>query len=156
MIRSIITQSTNSGSTLFVVVVTWVCVWIRLLFFFWRWKPKTQTKDSRQTVVRNKYNKMYAVRRITKYENILSLKRFWQLASIDANRTYYTYSPEPSQPLNREPIFCSIDDAVKCVKSGKAMCGMRILIHFVSSQVNLLYIFFCVVGYQLNILITWL
>ena len=32
--------------------------------------------------------------------------------------SFYTYSPEPSQPLNREPVICSIEDAVKCVKSG--------------------------------------
>lgn len=38
---------------------------------------------------------------------------------LDSCKTFYTYSPEPSQPLNREPTFCSVEDAVKCVKSGK-------------------------------------
>lgn len=62
---------------------------------------------------------MYAIRRIKKFEQMLNLKQFGRLTSIAANRTFYTYSTEPSQPLNREPVFCSIDDAVKCVKSGK-------------------------------------
>lgn len=48
---------------------------------------------------------------------------------LDSYKTFYTYSPEPSQPLNREPTFCSIDDAVKCVKSGKEKylikCGQK-------------------------------
>lgn len=57
----------------------------------------------------------------------LSLKHFGNVLRrqkgatrrLDACKTFYTYSPEPSQPLNREPKFCSIDEAVQCVKSGK-------------------------------------
>lgn len=35
--------------------------------------------------------------------------------------SFYSYSPEPSQPLNREPKYVSVEDAVKCVKSGKLL-----------------------------------
>lgn len=34
-------------------------------------------------------------------------------------KTFYSYSPEPSQPLNREPAIVSPEEAVKCIKSGK-------------------------------------
>ncbi|KAJ6637676.1 4-hydroxybutyrate coenzyme A transferase [Pseudolycoriella hygida] len=33
-------------------------------------------------------------------------------------KNFYSYSPEPSQPLNREPAIVSPEDAVKCIKSG--------------------------------------
>lgn len=61
---------------------------------------------------------MYAIRR---YANLKQFAKFERLAGIgqnNANRTFYTYSPEPGQPINRDPTFCSIEDAVKCVKSG--------------------------------------
>lgn len=35
------------------------------------------------------------------------------------NNTFYSYSPEPSQPLNREPKIVSVEEAVKCIKSSK-------------------------------------
>lgn len=69
---------------------------------------------------------MYAVRQCLNPKNFTKYNQFSRFAyngqsssSIETQRTYYTYSPEPSQPLNRDPTFCSIDDAVKCVKSGK-------------------------------------
>lgn len=69
---------------------------------------------------------MYAVRRCLNLKNVTKYEQFSRFAyngqsspSIDTQRTYYTYSPEPSQPLNRDPTFCSIEEAVKCVKSGK-------------------------------------
>lgn len=34
------------------------------------------------------------------------------------HNNFYTYSNEPSQPLNRSPTICSVEEAVKCVKSG--------------------------------------
>lgn len=61
---------------------------------------------------------MYAIRR---YVNLKQFAKFERLAGIGqnhTNRTFYTYSPEPGQPINRDPTFCSIEDAVKCVKSG--------------------------------------
>lgn len=69
--------------------------------------------------------KMYAIRRYVNFKQFAKFEQYVRLANIgqssvcDSNRTYYTYSPEPSQPINREPTFCSIEDAVKCVKSGK-------------------------------------
>lgn len=36
------------------------------------------------------------------------------------NNKFYTYSPEPSQPLlNREPIVCTATEALKVVKSSE-------------------------------------
>ncbi|XP_049859459.1 4-hydroxybutyrate coenzyme A transferase [Schistocerca gregaria] len=32
-------------------------------------------------------------------------------------RSFYTYSPEPSQPLQRDPKWCSPEEAVQCIKS---------------------------------------
>ena len=37
----------------------------------------------------------------------------------NASRSFYTYSPEPAQPLNRDPKWVSAKEAVKCIKSGK-------------------------------------
>lgn len=66
---------------------------------------------------------MYAVRRCLHLKNLNKYSRLayngQSSSSINSNRTYYTYSPEPSQPLNRDPTFCSIEEAVKCVKSGR-------------------------------------
>lgn len=62
---------------------------------------------------------MYAIGRCINFKTATKIEQFGRLSSIDTNKTYYTYSPEPSQPLNREPTFCSVEDAVKCVKSGK-------------------------------------
>lgn len=68
---------------------------------------------------------MYAIRRCVNLKQLTKLEQCGRLANIgqssssnDLKRTFYTYSPEPSQPINRDPIFCSIEDAVKCVKSG--------------------------------------
>lgn len=32
---------------------------------------------------------------------------------------FYSYSPEPSHPLFKTPTIVSIEDAVKCIKSGE-------------------------------------
>lgn len=68
---------------------------------------------------------MYGIRRYANLKNFVRLEQYGRLANIgqcssstDLKRTFYTYSPEPSQPINRDPTFCSIEDAVKCVKSG--------------------------------------
>lgn len=56
--------------------------------------------------------KAFNLTRINQFRGAIELLRGRQC------KTYYTYSPEPGQPLNREPTICSIEDAVKCVKSG--------------------------------------
>lgn len=64
---------------------------------------------------------MHAIRRYVNVKQFAKFEQFGRWAGIGqnhANRTFYTYSPEPSQPINRDPTFCSIEDAVKCVKSG--------------------------------------
>lgn len=68
---------------------------------------------------------MYAIRRYVNFKQFAKFEQYGRLAGIGqifisthTNRTFYTYSPEPSQPINRDPTFCSIEDAVKCVKSG--------------------------------------
>lgn len=68
---------------------------------------------------------MYAIRRYVNFKQLSKLEQCGRWAVIgqsstvnDAKRTFYTYSPEPSQPINRDPTFCSIEEAVKCVKSG--------------------------------------
>lgn len=68
---------------------------------------------------------MYAIRRYVNFKQFTKLEQCARLANIgqsslssDLQRTFYTYSPEPGQPINRDPTFCSIEDAVKCVKSG--------------------------------------
>lgn len=75
---------------------------------------------------------MYGIRRYANLKNFVRLEQYGRLANIgqcsssnDLKRTFYTYSPEPSQPINRDPTFCSIEDAVKCVKSGK-YCGISL------------------------------
>lgn len=36
-----------------------------------------------------------------------------------ALNSYFTYSPEPAQPLPRDPKWTSAEEAVSCIKSGK-------------------------------------
>uniref|UniRef100_A0A8D8ZPU9 4-hydroxybutyrate coenzyme A transferase n=1 Tax=Cacopsylla melanoneura TaxID=428564 RepID=A0A8D8ZPU9_9HEMI len=36
----------------------------------------------------------------------------------ESAKTYFTYSLEPSQPLPREPKWCTPEEAVQCIKSG--------------------------------------
>lgn len=65
---------------------------------------------------------MYAIRRYANFKQLTKFEQLGRLAGLTSNhtnRTFYTYSPEPSQPINRDPTFCSVADAVKCVKSGK-------------------------------------
>lgn len=63
---------------------------------------------------------MYSTRKAFSLAKINQFRIACELLRNRQCKTYYTYSPEPSQPLNREPTFCSIEDAVKCVKSGNA------------------------------------
>lgn len=41
------------------------------------------------------------------------------LAATSAAKNYFTYSKEPSQPVDNVPKFVSSEEAVKCIKSGK-------------------------------------
>lgn len=48
---------------------------------------------------------------------------FWGPTSVTVSRantprSYYTYSPEPAQPLKRDPKWVSAKEAVQCIKSG--------------------------------------
>lgn len=75
---------------------------------------------------------MYGIRRYVNLKSVAKLEQYGRLATIgqsstlgDLKRTFYTYSPEPGQPINRDPTFCSIEEAVKCVKSGKLCVNFR-------------------------------
>ncbi|XP_067007510.1 4-hydroxybutyrate coenzyme A transferase [Anabrus simplex] len=65
-----------------------------------------------------------AVQRISAVSSIFtgSLSRSAAVAvtsRVNNPRTYYTYTPEPSQPLNREPKWVNETcEAVQCIKSG--------------------------------------
>ncbi|KAJ9601609.1 hypothetical protein L9F63_000217, partial [Diploptera punctata] len=45
----------------------------------------------------------------------------------NASRSFYTYSPEPAQPLNREPKWVTAEEAVKCIKSGNNVIKLIVL-----------------------------
>ncbi|PSN40281.1 hypothetical protein C0J52_22100 [Blattella germanica] len=41
------------------------------------------------------------------------------------SRSYYTYSPEPAQPLNKDPKWVSAKEAVQCIQSGSLLDEKR-------------------------------
>jgi hypothetical protein len=43
-------------------------------------------------------------------------------------RSFYTYSPEPAQPLKRDPKWVSAKEAVQCIKSGMEIIYINIVI----------------------------
>lgn len=52
--------------------------------------------------------------------NFSAIKKLNGIISLLKPKTYYTYSPEPAQPLQRDPVMVSsAKEAVKCIKSGK-------------------------------------
>jgi hypothetical protein len=58
---------------------------------------------------------------------------YWAPASVivsrgNTPRSYYTYSPEPAQPLKRDPKWVSAKEAVQCIKSGKEVTYINIVI----------------------------
>jgi hypothetical protein len=58
---------------------------------------------------------------------------YWAPASVTASRgntprSFYTYSPEPAQPLKRDPKWVSAKEAVQCIKSGKEIIYINIVI----------------------------
>lgn len=61
---------------------------------------------------------MYAIRRSLNFQKFVNRCKN-QRKIEQSSKTFYTYSPEPGQPLNRDPTFCSVEEAVKCVKSGE-------------------------------------
>lgn len=93
---------------------------------------------------------MYAIRRYVNLKQFTKFEQYGRLAGIGqnltssnhTNRTFYTYSPEPSQPINRDPTFCSIEDAVKCVKSGNEK--NKTLKIYIAMHINR--VFFCVMA----------
>lgn len=49
------------------------------------------------------------------------------LQNVKSNRTYFTYTQELSQPLDRKPEFVSAKEAFeKCLKSGKKLILFRL------------------------------
>uniref|UniRef100_A0A1B6MKB3 Uncharacterized protein n=1 Tax=Graphocephala atropunctata TaxID=36148 RepID=A0A1B6MKB3_9HEMI len=59
----------------------------------------------------------------SRFSSVLN-KTNWGAAAISSTkynnkpRTYFTYSPEIAQPLQREPKWTTAEEAVKCIKSG--------------------------------------
>lgn len=67
------------------------------------------------------------VRRLSsRFSGVLS-KTSWGASTISSTkhnnkpRTYFTYSPEIAQPLQKEPKWTTAEEAVKCIKSGKLL-----------------------------------
>jgi hypothetical protein len=58
---------------------------------------------------------------------------YWAPVSVTVSRgntprSFYTYSPEPAQPLKRDPKWVSAKEAVQCIKSGKEITYINIVI----------------------------
>jgi hypothetical protein len=51
----------------------------------------------------------------------MAMNKFSRISSILANRTYFTYSNQISQPLERTPPYVEARKAVECIKSGKVV-----------------------------------
>lgn len=82
---------------------------------------------------------MYAIRRSINLRKLVKAAEN-NGSAVSQVKTYYTYSPEPSQLLDREPTFCSVEDAVKCVKSGKSSSTApisRVLVSFRHAEFGL-------------------
>lgn len=60
----------------------------------------------------------------SRFSSVLS-RTNWGASTISSTKynnkvkTYFTYSPEIAQPLQREPKWTSAEEAVKCIKSGE-------------------------------------
>lgn len=74
-----------------------------------------------------------------------------------ANRNYFTYSNQISQPLERTPPFVDAREAVKCIKSGKqniftfVLCINYVLIYFIWSPVTRWHLKICIKLYRFQI-----
>lgn len=59
-----------------------------------------------------------------KYQKLVSRFGRLLLQSRQSNvkksliNSFFTYSPEPAQPIERDPKWTSAEDAVTCIKSG--------------------------------------
>lgn len=58
---------------------------------------------------------------------------YWPPASVTVSRvntprSFYTYSPEPAQPLKRDPKWVSAKEAVQCIQSGMEIIYINIVI----------------------------
>lgn len=49
----------------------------------------------------------------------MALNKFSRISTILANRSYFTYSNQISQPISRTPPYSDARKAVECIKSGK-------------------------------------
>lgn len=59
------------------------------------------------------------IKGLAKYNSVLS-----QFAAINSSkkfRNFYTYTPEPAQPLPRKPTICSAEEALKCIHSNNVV-----------------------------------
>ncbi|KAJ4450943.1 hypothetical protein ANN_02378 [Periplaneta americana] len=59
---------------------------------------------------------------VVRVSSRLGASLYWGPAAVTVSRgntprTYYTYSPEPAQPLNRDPKWVSAKEAVQCIQS---------------------------------------
>lgn len=66
---------------------------------------------------------------------------YWGPTSVTVSRgntprSYYTYSPEPAQPLKRDPKWVSAKEAVQCIKSGMGMIYITVVIKLTYSIEN--------------------
>lgn len=60
---------------------------------------------------------------VVRVSSRLGASLYWGPAAVtvprgNTPRSYYTYSPEPAQPLKRDPKWVSAKEAVQCIKSG--------------------------------------
>ncbi|KAL1138195.1 hypothetical protein AAG570_009887 [Ranatra chinensis] len=66
-----------------------------------------------------------AVQRLSSRFNGVLFKTRWGcsavLASKHSNKTFFTYSPEIAQPLNREPKWTTAEEAVSCIQSNNTI-----------------------------------
>lgn len=71
------------------------------------------------------------VQRLSSRFNEVLRRTGWGAATISSNkcnnklRTYFTYSPEIAQPIQRDPKWTTAEEAVQCIKSG------RLVIYFI-------------------------
>lgn len=62
---------------------------------------------------------MSVVQRLTaRVSGLLSSNLGAVSSPLNESKNFFTYSLEPSQPLPREPKWCTPEEAVQCIKSG--------------------------------------
>lgn len=86
-----------------IISVVVLSIWNRSLTFFW--------------LVIAKFLQIHCL--ITNKNLIMLAHKISRISSIVANRTFFTYSNQISQPLQRSPPYVEAKEAVSCIKSGK-------------------------------------